>query len=79
MNRYVMSVLCVCDAIMLGRISMLCQCYLYVMPSSYVASRCDISVMCLRCHHDMLHLSVLPSYYVASRWIQELLGASFEI
>ena len=47
MNRYVMSVLCVCDAIMLGRISMWCQCYLYVMPSSYVASRCDISVICL--------------------------------
>ena len=75
----VISVLCVCDAIMLCCISVWCQCYVYVMPSCYVASRCDISVMCMWCHHVMLHLSVLPSCYVASRWIQELLGASFEI
>ena len=52
---------------------------MYVMPSCYVASLCDISVMCLRCHHAMLHLGVLPSCYVASWWVQELLGAAFKI
>ena len=55
----VMSVLCVCDAIMLCHISMWYQCYVYVMPSCYVASRCDVSVMCMWCHHVMLHLGVI--------------------
>ena len=55
----VISVLCVCDAIMLCCISVWCQCYVYVMPSCYVASRCDISVMCMWCHHVRSHLDVM--------------------
>ena len=42
----VMSVLFVCDAIMLCCISVWYQCYVFAMPSCYVASQCIAIILC---------------------------------